>query len=140
MLFNGSVFLNGGTLDLNGFDIGFDSLYIGGNSIIDFGSGVASNFTLGDLELANGVTLTITNWIDGNDLFITSDWLNALQDQSGSTPMNQVIFNGFSGNDTIWNSINNEIAPIVPEPSTYGAVLMGLSLAGWLARRRPRTL
>jgi autotransporter-associated beta strand protein len=135
VLFNGSVFLNGGTLDLNGFDIGFDSLFIGSNSVIDFGSSVASNLTLGSLEIADGVTLTISNWLDGSDLFITNAWLDAIYDTQGDVPMSQVIFNGFSPNDTAWRSINDEITPVVPEPSTYGAILMGLGLGFWLSRR-----
>lgn len=138
VLFNGSVFLNGGALDLNGFDIGFDSLYIGANSAINFGSGVDSHFSLGSLELADGVTLTLSNWIDGNDLFITNDWINAVYDTNGTDPMDRVIFSGFSGNDTVWRNLNNEITPIVPEPATYGAVFIGLALASWLGRRGPR--
>lgn len=138
VLFNGSVFLNGGTLDLNGFNIGFDSLYVGGNSVINFGDGVGSNFSLSSLELADGVTLTISNWIDGSDLFITNDWLDAVYDTTGDTPMSQIIFNGFDADDTTWRSINDEITPIVPEPGTYGAILMGLSMASWLLRRPRR--
>jgi autotransporter-associated beta strand protein len=138
VLFDGSVFLNGGTLDLNGFDIGFDSLFVGADSVINFGAGLDSNFSLGSLELADGITLQISNWIDGNDLFVTNAWLDAVYDTTGVDPMNQIIFSGFGGNDTAWRSFNDEITPIIPEPGTYGAIFMGLSLAGWLSRRRPR--
>jgi len=140
VLFNGSVFLNGGTLDLNGFDIGFDSLFVGGDSVINFGSALDSNFSLGSLEIANGVTLTITNWIDGGDLFITNAWLNAVYDTTGQTPMTQVIFNGFTPGDTNWRSFDDQITPIIPEPSTYGAILMSLGLGAWLCRRPRRDL
>ena len=138
VLFNGSVFLNGGTLDLNGFDIGFESLYVGANSVINFGTGLDSSFSLGSLEIADGVTLQISDWIDGNDLFVTNAWLDAVYDTQGSDPMNQIIFSGFGGNDTAWRSFNDEITPIVPEPAAYGAIFMGLSLMGWLTRRRRR--
>ncbi len=138
VLFNGSVFLNGGTLDLNGFDIGFDSLYVGANSVINFGSSLDSIFTLGSLELADGVTLTIANWADGSDLFVTSDWLDAVYDTQGDLPMSQIVFNGFSGGDTAWRSIDDQITPIIPEPSAYGAIFMALSLGTWLCRRPRR--
>jgi len=139
ILFDGSVFLNGGTLDLNGFDIGFDSLHVGANSVINFGAGVNSNFDLGSLELADGVTLQISNWINGNDLFLSNAWSGAVYDTTGTDPMNQIIFSGFGGNDTAWRSFNDEITPIVPEPGSYGALFMGLSLVGWLSRRPRRS-
>jgi len=138
ILFNGSVFLNGGTLDLNGYDIGFDSLFVGANSAINFGDSVASNFSLSSLELADGVTLTISNWVDGSDLFITNDWLDAVYDTTGELPMSQIVFNGFSPGDTNWRSIDDQITPIIPEPSAYGAILMGLGLGLWMSRRPRR--
>ncbi len=138
VLFNGSVYLNGGTVDLNGYNIGFDSLFVGADSVINFGDGVASDFSLGSLELGDGVTLTITNWVDGQDLFITNDWLDALYDTTGSEPTTQVVFNGFSPNNTIWRSADDQVTPIIPEPSAYGAIFMAFSLAGWLTRRSRR--
>ncbi len=138
VLFSGSVFLNGGTLDLNGFDIGFDSLFVGANSVINFGDGTASHFSLSSLELADGVTLTISNWVDGSDLFITNDWLDAVYDTTGNIPMTQVIFNGFNPGDTNWRSIDDQITPIIPEPSAYGTIFMAFGLSAWLVRRRPR--
>lgn len=138
VLFDGSVFLNGGTLDLNGFDIGFESLHVDANSVINFGNSLDSQLLLGSLELADGVTLTISNWVDGNDLFVTNDWLDAVYDTQGDLPMSQIVFNGFTGNDTAWKSVDDQITPIIPEPSAYGAILMALGLGTWLGRRPRR--
>tara|TARA_B110000483_G_C17928803_1_gene439906 strand:+ start:514 stop:696 length:183 start_codon:yes stop_codon:yes gene_type:complete len=51
----------------------------------------------------------------------------------------QITFNGFSASDTIWLTLDfgsNEIT--VPEPSNFGALLIGFGLAGWITRRRRR--
>lgn len=139
VLFGGTVFLNGGTLGLGGFDVELGSLYVGADSVIDFGELTSSTLTLGSLEIAEGVTLRIENWSDAEDLFITQEWINAVYDESGDVPMSQIIFNGWDGDDTIWYGDNNEIAPVVPESSTYGATMMGMLSIGWIFRRRPRT-
>ena len=49
--------------------------------------------------------------------------------------MNQVTFNGFNAANTQWQSYDNQVTP-VPEPGTYGAILLssGLLLFSW--RRR----
>ncbi len=51
----------------------------------------------------------------------------------------QITFTGFYPTDTIWLTEDfgiNEIT--VPEPSSYGAILMGLGLALWRLRRPRR--
>ena len=52
--------------------------------------------------------------------------------------MSQVIFNGFNPGDTNWRSIDDQITPVIPEPSAYGAILMGFGLGFWLTRRPRR--
>ena len=80
------------------------------------------------------MTVSITNWVDLTDFFGAQSWTGAVYNTTGSIPMNQVTFSGFSASTTQWNSFDNQITP-VPEPSAYGAVLAALSL-GWVAWRR----
>lgn len=56
-------------------------------------------------------------------------------DNAGALPVSQVVFSGFSANQTGWDSYDDQIRPNVPEPSTYGALLLG-ALAGFFAWRR----
>jgi autotransporter-associated beta strand protein len=136
--YGGTFVLNGGTLLLSNADVAFGNLSVTGNSILDFSGN--STLTLGSFSIAAGVTLTVNNWIDGLDLLLASDWTGATVDTRGSAPMNQVIFTGFSGANTVWQGYDRQITP-VPEPSTYGAGLVGLATAGlmWYRRRRRTT-
>ena len=125
--FDGTVFLNAGTLDLGDQDVSLGTLHITGNSIIDFGSGLASSLTVNQFEIDAGATLTIKNWVDTTDFFIADGWTGATQDTTDAAPMNQIIFNGFGASDTHWSSDDHQITPNpVPEPSTYGLILIGV--------------
>jgi fibronectin-binding autotransporter adhesin len=53
-------------------------------------------------------------------------------------PETQVTFNGYSSSSTGWLSYDNEISP-APEPATYGAILVGVSLLGLVFYRRKRS-
>jgi hypothetical protein len=134
---SGTVSLAGGTLRLSGLSYSFDRLEITGSSIIDFAGNTTLNLT--NLTIAAGVTLTIQNWANASDFFFTQNWAGASFDTSGANPMNQVVFTGFSANDTKWQSYDNQITP-VPEPSTYGAMLIGglAAFAAWRRRRAAR--
>lgn len=134
--FDGTLRLSGGTLSLSSISLSADTLHVTGNSIIDFG-GSASILDLANLTIADGVTLTIQNWADATDFFFTQNWAGAAFDTSGANPMNQVVFTGFSASDTKWQSYDNQITP-VPEPSTYGAMMIG-GLAVFAAWRRRRS-
>lgn len=129
--------LAGGTLSLGAIGNTFGKLTVTGNSILDFGNATATSLSLGNLELAAGVTLTVQNWANAADYFFAQGWVGSVQDVRGNTPMNQIVFTGYSGNSTNWQSYDDQITP-VPEPSTYGAMLMSsaLSLFGWRAYRR----
>jgi hypothetical protein len=58
----------------------------------------------------------------------------------GSAPINQIAFTGYTGNETHWDTYTsgpgpgNEITP-APEPATYGALFVGLSLLGIVVYR-----
>lgn len=122
---NATLALSGGTLQLSNADLVLGTLNVTANSIIDF-AGTASTLNLTNLSIAAGVTLTILNWQAAVDFFASTNWTGAIHGVAGSSPMNQIIFSGFSGNDTRWLTGSNEITPYVPEPSTYGALMLFL--------------
>lgn len=131
----GTFTLAGGTLALNGNDLVADTLHITANSIIDFGSAVASLLSVVNFIIDGGVSLTIANWSDAVDYFVTQNWTGAVYDLRGAAPMNQITFTGFAGSDTQWQEYDLQITP-VPEPSTYGALMLGLCATLYLWRRR----
>lgn len=130
----GTLRLSGGTLALGDIDLSADTLLVTGDSIIDFGG--ASSLNVSNLTISDGVTLTIQNWADTVDYFFTQNWAGAVFEVRGDSPMNRVVFTGFSANDTKWQEYDNQITP-VPEPSTYGALLLATA-GGLLAWRRWR--
>ena len=111
--------------------------------MIDFGASSANILNLGSLTIADGVTITVNNWISFQDLWTTGSFSGGsgavtIDERDGNTA--QITFTGFSPADTIWLTEDfgtNEIT--VPEPSSYGALLMGFGLAAWRLRR-PRRL
>jgi len=131
-----TVTLAGGTLKLNSTSYTFGTLNITGNSTIDFAGATTLNLT--NLSISSGVTLTIQNWTQASDFFYTTNWAGAvkdLRDNLGTAPMNQIVFTGFTANQTGWDSWDNQVRPNVPEPRTYGALLLG-TLTGLFAWRR----
>lgn len=135
--FAGTVTINAGTLRLADADLTMGTLNITGNSTIDF-AGTASSLNVANLSIGAGVTLTILNWQNATDYFFAQNWTGAVVDTTGATPMNQVVFTGFTGNDTKWQGYDEQITP-VPEPSTYGAMLIGAGLAVFGYRRWRRS-
>jgi fibronectin-binding autotransporter adhesin len=134
----------GTTLALSGagtqFDVG--TLKITGDTIIDFGAGEATEFNLGALEISSGVAVTVNNWVQFQDLWTTGSFDGGfgsvtIDERDDNTA--QITFTGFSPSDTIWLTEDfgtNEIT--VPEPSSYGAILMAFGLAAWQLRRPRR--
>ncbi len=131
--FTGTTTISAGTLRLSSSTLTLSTLNITGNTTIDF-AGTASTLSVTTLNISNGVVVTIQNWQNAVDFFYAQDWTGAVFDTTGSTPMNQVVFNGFVGNNTKWQSYDRQITP-VPEPSTYGAILMGVGLTVFGLRR-----
>jgi len=129
-LSNGNLTLFGGTLFLGGHTSTFGTLDVTGNSILDFGTSGSSVLNLTSLVINTGITLTIKNWADSVDYFYSLT-------NPGTGSLGRIVFTGFTGPDTKWLSYNNQITP-VPEPATYGAILMllGLSVGAWLRWRR----
>lgn len=135
IVLSGELQLDAGTLALGGYNLTANTLHITGNSVIDFGGG-NSTLNLTNFIIDAGVTLTVQNWTAAADYFYTQGWTGATFGASGSAPMNQVVFGGYGGNSTRWQSFDKQITP-VPEPSTYG-LLMLLGASGFFAWRRRR--
>lgn len=133
--FAGTVTLQAGTLALGGHTISLGTLSITGNSIIDFGTGLGSTLFVDNLFLSSGVTLTIKGWIDTIDAFYATFWSGATPDLPGSAPSTQIVFQGFTADDTRWVALNGEVTPL-PETAATGAVLAAGGLLGWALRRR----
>ena len=131
----GEFALNAGTLALNGFNFTIGTLHITGNSILDFGNSSASILNATNLIIDTGVTLTINNWVDTVDYF----YLVNSPGSQGNPPLNQIVFSGYTGGNTRWQSYDHQVTP-VPEPAAYGAALIGFSalLLGWRRRKTVR--
>ncbi|WP_229422956.1 PEP-CTERM sorting domain-containing protein [Telluria aromaticivorans] len=51
-----------------------------------------------------------------------------------SSPLNSVVVGTFG--EGYWPTANNLVLAAVPEPGSYGMMLAGIGVLGWLARRR----
>jgi len=131
----GTVLLAGGTLRLSSASTTITTLNITANSTIDFAG--TSTLNLTNFSISGGVTLNIINWAAASDFFYTANWTGASYNTMGSAPMNQITFSGFTASESGWDSWDNQIRPRVPEPSTYGAMLLA-ALAGFFGWRRFR--
>ncbi|MBI5689058.1 MAG: autotransporter-associated beta strand repeat-containing protein [Verrucomicrobia bacterium] len=139
----GTLTLSGGTVALSNVDLTVGTLRITGNSILDFGAG-ASSLTATNLIIDPGVILTVANWTHLQDFFrVTTSFTQsggpaAAREVSGVAPQNQIVFSGYSSDDTQWYSAanGNQLAPFpAPEPPVYGLGMAGLA-AGLVAWRR----
>jgi len=139
--FTGTVTMSGGTLRLaDSADLSIGTLNITGNTVIDF-AGSANILNVTNLTISAGVTLTIRNWQNATDYFFADNWAGAVYDTTGAAPMNRIVFdtNGsdpttYNSGHTKWQGYDEQITP-VPEPSTYGAMLLGAGLAVFGLRR-----
>ena len=131
---NLKITLAGGTLNLNGTTDSFGTLNVTANSILDFASSANSNLTISGISFGTTSNiLTVNNWTDGADFFTTPTSPGV----QGAAPLNQIVFAGFTGNDTRFVSYDHQLAP-VPEPSTYGAILLSSGLLFFGVRRLRR--
>ncbi len=135
---NINIELAGGTLYLNGTNDTFGALTVTNTSTLDFGSGTtSSDVVFSTVGVSTGATLNVTGWTNGSDYFYSTSSTGA----QGSAPNNQIVFSGYTGSQTRWNTYddgpdnNHQITP-APEPGTYGAIMVGLSLAGLVLYRR----
>lgn len=133
-----------------------------GDTILDFGNSGASILNATNIYIAAGVTVTVQKWDSEVDfLYAQSDFrqnnssgtlsvFNQIGTGTSYVPEDQVYFpgtNSANGSNTTWTNNSyyadsngayqdKQIRP-VPEPSTYGAIFLGASLA-LLGFRRAR--
>jgi autotransporter-associated beta strand protein len=135
--YDGTLELGGGTLKLSDIDLTVGALHITADTTIDFSG--SSTFSVGDFTFANpNIVVTILNWDRTVDFFYATNWVGAKQDvldNEFSKPESQVVFGGWQGNNTGWNSYDDQISPNVPEPSTYGMIFMAACSALYVAKR-----
>lgn len=146
--FSGTMNISGGTLRLaDTADLTLGTLNITGNSVIDF-AGTANILSVTNFSISAGVVLTIRNWQNAVDYFFADNWAGAVYDTTGTAPMNRIVFDTdgsnpttYNASQTKWQSYDEQITP-VPEPSTYGALLLGAGGAffGWRRWRRSRAV
>lgn len=151
----GTLQLTGGTLLLSDAYINVKTLNITADTILDFGTGTGSTLNANNIYIAAGVTLTVKNWSSEIDfLFANSNFrqndssgTSATFNATGAVPENQIVFenSSSSGGNAAWINYNYdgytnyEIRPI-PEPSTYGLVLITgcVTALAWKRRQRRR--
>jgi len=137
---NINIILNGGSLFLgNGLTHTFGTLLVNGatSSVIDFGTSGSTVAQFSSVNVTGAGALSVSNWTDYVDYFLSTATTGA----QGVSPNTKIVFAGFSGSDTKWAPLTGggQLTP-VPEPSTYGALLLGgaTGLVFWVrSRRRP---
>lgn len=114
----------------------FATLDVSGPAVVDFTGGTVcdANFLyLDDLLMSATSELIIRNWVEFTDFIL-------VKNTSTNVPglLDQIQFDGY-GSGAYWVAYNSEYAQItpVPEPATYGALLVaaGAAFAGWRRRR-----
>jgi len=79
------------------------------------------------------------DWTNEVDYFYAQNWTGAVLGTRGAGGETQVTFNGYTSGSTGWLSYDKEISP-APEPATYGALFVGISLLGLVVYRRRSVL
>ncbi|RRK01502.1 PEP-CTERM sorting domain-containing protein [Opitutaceae bacterium TAV4] len=128
-----TVTLNeGSTLHLGNTSQTIANLIITGDSVIDFGEG-GSQLNVqewGNISIADGITITIVNWDDSKgDVFAG---------RNPGTPVVNIQYADNNGNvyatGTWGGGLITPGAP-VPEPATYGFIMLGSGIAFFAWRR-----
>ena len=139
-----TLILNGGTLKLGAGTYNITNLQITGASTIDFGAGVAATLNGTSFSVSSGLptgALSIANWVNGVDYSFAQNWTNAVLNVTDVAPTNQVSFavsnSSYAASNNAWLAYDSTfLVTPAPEATFYGAILMGLSLAGFVLCRR----
>ncbi|MFM1851111.1 MAG: hypothetical protein RIS54_795 [Verrucomicrobiota bacterium] len=121
-------------------DLTVTNLVITADTVLDF-SGLDSRIFATNLSfLSTDITLNIINWTWAQDYFYATNFLGGTYDTRYLQPMTQIVFNSptYTGDNTYWDSFDDQIYPVVPEPSTYGAIFTALAAALFLLRKKLR--
>lgn len=125
-IFTGDIelHLDNTTLDLSGTAQSFAGISISGDSTLDFG-GSSAAIDLQFLEVLHG-TLTISNWTGDPGDFSVGGIVD-------STSLANIVFEGWG--DATWDPIDGVIPGIIPEPSSYGVLLITILSGIWFSGR-----
>ncbi len=118
----------GATLSLAGTTQTFGAVDVVGSAIIDFGG--TSILNISSLTIASGATLTITGWTESIDYFYS-----LVSPSVADLAKITFIGTGYPPGSK-WDSFDKQISP-VPEPGSYGLLMVG-GLIGLICSRRRR--
>jgi hypothetical protein len=130
-----NVTLNeGSSLYLGNTSQTITNLIITGDSVLDFGDSGSQFNISGNITIANDITLTIINWNGDVDVF------------AGNNPGPSVVNIQYADSEGVvyatgtWGSGYITPGAPVPEPATYGLLIIGagLGLFVWRRSRKPR--
>ena len=129
-----NITLAGGTLYVAGTNDTFGTLSVTSTSIVDFGSPSKSLLDVSGISIGSGQTLKVNNWSDLSDYLYSNT--------NPGSAVSQIVFTNTTGT-VHWNTYTDgpdnfhQITP-APEPATYGALFVGLSLIAVMVVRRRR--
>ena len=142
---NASLTLSGGTFSMaNAGTYTFNTItFSSGTTILDFAGANGATLQSTNLIISNGASVTVTNWVGTTDVWRSTNapQVGGNTVSAGGTVSN-VTFDGYADLRASWSysgGLFQQIAP-VPEPSTYGAILVAgcAGLMGWRRWRSRR--
>ena len=141
---NANLTLSGGTFSMAAAGTyTFNTItFSSGTTILDFGNSIGTTLQSTNLIVSPGASVTVNNWVAGSDAWRSTNapTINGSTVATGGVVSN-ITFTNYTGLTTTWSStgLSQQIAP-VPEPSTYGAMLIAgcAGLMGWRRWRSRR--
>ena len=143
---NANLDLSGGTFSMaNAGTYTFNTItFSSGITTLDFAGASGATLQSTNLVISNTASVIVTNWVGTTDVWKSTNApvVGGTTVSAGGTVSN-VTFNGYADLRASWSysgGLFQQIAP-VPEPSTYGAMLMAgcaglFGLRRWRAKRQ----